>query len=277
MIRRKARKTIYKRRTARKGYSRSRYGAIGKGYLDTLPRNRLEFPFPPSVCVKMRTSISCNIAVNAGAIAGNPLEYVFGLNKVNKGPTINYPLGTIASGSRYVGVPSGIYDLLSVNSPVISGASAAPYYQYMIKRSYIRVEYCPEGTANKTVQVLIYPTPYDNTINPSVVSSGIVAEQPLTKNWLVPPVLNDKPHVFTHSISVKELFGLDNLGNQNSEFTGEVTANPPNTASWTVRISNADNTSLNAITSTMKVYIIDDFEFFNRNVLNSSVPAGQIG
>jgi len=230
----------------------------------------LSFPFPQMLRSLMRTCVTGGTTRALAGTDGNAEEICFKLNSVyNVGAGAVYPLGAATS---FLGnVPTGLYYLASSNSPA-AGGSVAPYQKILSLGSSIKIEISTEATTNHASEVIIVPRAYNNIAAPSLMVGNTLAEQPRAKAYLIPPVLNEKPFVFRHSCSAKDIFGLTSLDTTDEGYVGNGFTDPANLATWVVRVRNVDG-STSARQISYKATIIHDCIFFNMNNLTSAIPS----
>lgn len=228
----------------------------------------LSFPFPPRLRTLMRCIIYNPAVVSSAATDGNAQDLYFKINSVNAvGQADNYPLGSATGFTN--NVPTGLYYLLSSDTTA-AGGSVAPYSHFLVRKCSIRMEFSTEGASNKSSEVIIVPRP-DYQVS-SVAVSATVNEQPLAKSWTIPPVLNTKGIVCTHSIDVRKLFGISLLDTSLSDYVGTIGTDPIRTGAWQVRIRNIDGSTTTRSLS-YKCQLVYDVELFNMNYMTSAVPA----
>lgn len=242
--------------------ARSKNMVIGRG---------LSFPFPERLYTRLRTVVSGAVTNSGAGIDGNCAEFIFKMTGVqNMGNALNYPLGTMTA-PTIVNNPTGLYYLLSTNG-LGGGGSVAPYGRVLVTGSSIKVEYSTEGTTNKAQEVMIRPIGYLNGFTAgSTIISNTFAEQPFSKAYVCPPVLNDKIYAFKHNISTKKIFGLTSLDTTDVDYTASASADPTVMACWVVRLKNLDN-STTTRTGSFKVTIMQDCIFYNTNIYTSASP-----
>lgn len=257
----------------RKAYKKKKY----KNTSILSHKNSISFPFPSSVMIKFRTAVLINfsqIAATAPDLgSGNPSNQVFKLNSiVNVGAASSHPLSDGLSNFT-ANCPAGLYNLWSQSLGVTTGSTAI-YQRFFVRKSKIIVEACTEGTSNKTLTVTIVPLT-DNFSSVAALTN-LLNEQPYAKEFMLPPVLNERPKKFSHEITTKKLFGLTSLDNSETDYCGDAngnSGNPETMGVWVVRIANADGLADNAYNGTMKVTLEHDTLLFDRNIINSLLPS----
>jgi len=170
------------------------------------------------------------------------------------GPQANY------TGSFGSAAPTGLYNLLSSQT---AAGSTAPYNQYRIRRSALRI-YADQGNG-ATVAVIVAAFPSTNISFSGTTISQFI-EQPLCKRVAVPLDVSSTRPVLSLECDVSTLLGVSQRAVTDvPNFWANAGGDPNAIQYWQVLVASTDGSTNMSIYLNTEVY--HEIEFFGRNSL----------
>jgi len=220
----------------------------------SIPRQFQMFP-PRYRCFgKMVVTAQFNSVVNSLTFKLNSL-WLFG-------PQLNY------AGAFGQNVPAGVVNLIS--SPNVLGAEA-PYSRVVIKSMEVTAR-CANNMGASSVNVVPYNVDmaFTTTSSMSGMNTRTIREQPMVV-WMDVPAGGAEVYTLKAKTSACTVFGVkESVYLSDEDYAGAAVSDPANLAYVHVTVSPLDGVSV--IYSFIELEFDVEYDFFNRNTLNSDAP-----
>lgn len=261
-------------------YRKSRRPRKFRGYkkrkvVTTISRS-LNQHYPPALRTRLTMNTTFPMVGTAESPNNSATFAFFKQNSVlNCGPALQLA-NNVAPLAYSATFPSGINYLLSSsqNTNTLT-AARAPYNQFLVMGSTIRLTMCTPSSVNANpIQVVIYPASENYLTSGMGQSIENLGEQPLSKRTVVPSVCTTRGITMKSSIQTGKLFGLTRQTATNDNFyTGEYNVDPVNLGTWIIGMNNLGSAlNTEAFTVDCSVTVSYDIILFDRNLFGSVAP-----